>query len=164
MASEFSFDIVSKVDLTEVKNAIDQSEKEIANRYDFRNTKTKFELEGNLVKILSDDEFHLQLVLDVLRGKLAKRNVSLKSLEYGKIEAASGGAARQTITLRQGIPTDEAKALVRKLKDAGLKAQAQIQGEAVRISSKDKDALQSVQQFVKRLEDLPYDPTFENYR
>lgn len=164
MASEFSFDVVSKVDLTEVKNAIDQAERDIANRYDFRNTKTKFDLEGNQLKIFSDDEFHLEMVLDVLRGKLAKRNVSLKSLEYGKIEAASAGAARQTITLRQGIPTDDAKALVRKIKESGLKAQAQIQGEAVRIVSKDKDVLQSVQQLVKRLEDLPYDPTFENYR
>lgn len=164
MPSEFSFDIVSKVDLTEVKNAIDQAERDIANRYDFRNTKTKFDLEGNQLKILSDDEFHLEMVLDVLRAKLAKRNVSLKSLEYGKIEGASGGAARQTITLRQGIPTDDAKALVRKIKESGVKAQAQIQGEAVRVSSKDKDALQSVQQLVKRMEDLPYDPTFENYR
>jgi uncharacterized protein YajQ (UPF0234 family) len=104
------------------------------------------------------------MVIDVLRAKLAKRNVSLKSLEYGKVEAASGGAARQTITLRQGIPTDDAKALVRKIKESGLKVQAQIQGEAVRVSSKDKDSLQSVQQLVKKLEDLPYDPTFENYR
>jgi uncharacterized protein YajQ (UPF0234 family) len=164
MASEFSFDVVSKVDLTEVKNAVDQAEREIANRYDFRNTKTKFDLEGNQLKILSDDEFHLELVLDILRAKLAKRNVSLKSLEYGKIEGASGGAARQTITLRQGIPTDDAKALVRKIKESGLKAQAQIQGEAVRVTSKDKDSLQGVQQLVKRLEDLSYDPTFENYR
>lgn len=164
MAGEYSFDIVSKVDITEVKNAIDQAEREIANRYDFRNTKTKFDLEGNQLKILSDDEFHLELVLDVLRAKLAKRNVSLKSLEYGKIEAASAGAARQTITLRQGIPTDDAKALVRKIKESGVKAQAQIQGDAVRVTSKDKDSLQSVQQLVKRMEDLPYDPTFENYR
>jgi uncharacterized protein YajQ (UPF0234 family) len=164
MASEFSFDIVSKVDLTEVKNAIDQAEREIANRYDFRSTKTKFDLEGNQLKILSDDEFHLELVLDVLRAKLAKRNVSLKSLEYGKIEAASAGAARQTVTLRQGIPTDDAKALVRKIKESGLKVQVQIQGEAVRVTGKDKDSLQGVQQLVKKLEDLPYDPTFENYR
>jgi uncharacterized protein YajQ (UPF0234 family) len=164
MASEFSFDIVSKVDMTEVKNAIDQAEREIANRYDFRNTKTKFELEGAQLKILSDDEFHLELVLDVLRAKLAKRSVSLKSLEYGKIEAASAGAARQTITLRQGIPTDDAKTLVRKIKELGLKVQAQIQGDAVRVTSKDKDSLQGVQQVVKRMEDLPYDPTYENYR
>jgi len=90
--AEYSYDVVSKVDLTEVKNAIDQAEREIANRFDFRNTKTAFTQEGNAIKILSDDAFHLEMVLDILRGKLAKRNVSLKALEYGKIESASGGA------------------------------------------------------------------------
>lgn len=164
MAAEFSFDVVSKVDLTEVKNAIDQAEREIANRFDFRNSKTKFTLEENQVKILSDDEFHLEMVLDILRSKLAKRNVSLKSLEYGKVEPASGGAARQTVTIKQGIPTEEARALVKKIKEAGIKVQAQIQGDAVRVTGKDKDALQSVQKLIRSLEDLPYDPAFENYR
>lgn len=164
MASEFSFDIVSKVDLTEVKNAIDQAEREIANRYDFRNSKTQMTLENNMLKVLSDDEFHLEMVMDVIRGKLAKRNVSLKSLEYGKIEQASGGTVRQSITLRQGIPTDSAKELVRNIKTQGFKVQAQIQGEAVRITSSSKDALQAVQRYVLGLEDLPYDPKFENYR
>ena len=83
MATEFSFDVVSKVDLTEVRNAIDQAEREIVNRFDFRNTKTKFDLEDNTVKVLSDDEFHLAMVLDILRSKFAKRNISLKALEYG---------------------------------------------------------------------------------
>lgn len=164
MATEYSFDVVSKVDLTEVKNAIDQAEREISGRFDFRNTKTAFTQDGNSIKILSDDEFHLNMVLDILRAKLAKRNVSLKAIEYGKVEPASGGAARQTITLRQGIPTDDAKALVKKIKESGLKVQSQIQGEAVRVSGKDKDALQGVQRLIKSLEDLPYDPTFENYR
>ena len=102
MATEFSFDITSKVDLTEVKNAIDQTEKEIASRYDFRETKSTLELEDNTVKLLSDDEFHLTTLIDILRGKMAKRNISLKALEYGKIEAGSRGTARQTITLRAG--------------------------------------------------------------
>ena len=164
MATENSFDVVSKVDITEVKNAIDQAERDIANRFDFRNTKTAFTLEGNSIKILSDDEFHLTMVLDVLRGKLAKRNVSLKALEYGKVEAASGGAARQTITLRQGIPTDDARSLVKEIKASGLKVQAQIQGDALRVSGKDKDALQAVQRLIKGMEDLPYDVGFENYR
>ena len=128
MASEFSFDVVSTVDLNEVKNAIDQAEKEITTRYDFRGTKTKIELEDSTLKILSDDAFHLDIVLDIVRSKFAKRNISLKSLEYGKVEAASGGAARQTVTLKQGIPTDEAKKLAKKIKDSGLKVQAQIQG------------------------------------
>jgi uncharacterized protein YajQ (UPF0234 family) len=164
MATEYSFDVVSKVDLTEVKNAIDQAEKEITNRYDFRNTKTAFTQEGNTIKILSDDEFHLNMVLDILRGKLAKRSVSLKALEYGKIESASGGAVRQTITLRQGIPTEEAKSLVKHIKASGIKVQAQIQGEALRVSGKDKDSLQAVQRLIKSLEDLPYDVAYENYR
>ena len=103
-------------------------------------------------------------MLEIIRSKLVKRNISLKSLEYGKVEQASGGAARQTVTLRQGIPMEEAKKLVKDLKGAGLKAQAQIQGEAVRISSKDKDALQAAQAHIKGLKDLPYDVTFTNYR
>jgi len=164
MASEYSFDVVSRVELTEVKNAIDQAEREIANRYDFRNSKTAFTLEENTVKILSDDEFHLTMTLDVLRSKFAKRNVSLKALEYGKIEQASGGAVRQVITLRQGIPTDEARKLVKLIKDSGIKAQAQIQGEQLRISGKEKDSLQAVQRLIRSQEDLPFDVEFSNYR
>ena len=164
MASEFSFDVVSTVDLNEVKNAIDQAEKEITTRYDFRGTKTKIELEDSTLKILSDDEFHLDIVLDIVRSKFAKRNVSLKSLEYGKVEAASGGAARQTVTLKQGIPTEEAKKLAKKIKDSGIKVQAQIQGEALRITGKDKDALQAAQSLLKGLPDLPFDMSFNNYR
>ena len=163
-ATEYSFDVVSTVDLSEVKNAIDAAEKEIATRYDLRNTKTKIEQDENTLKILSDDQFRLDIVLEIVRSKLVKRNISLKSLEYGKVEQASGGAARQTVTLRQGIPMEEAKKLVKDLKGAGLKAQAQIQGEAVRISSKDKDALQTAQAHIKGLKDLPYDVTFTNYR
>src|SRR5581483_7131698 len=116
MAQEYSFDIVSKVDLTEVKNALDQAEREIANRFDFRNSKTLFALEDNTIRIISDDEFHLNMVLDILRSKLAKRNVSLKALQYGKIEPAAHGTVRQVVTLRQGIPTEEAKALVKQIK------------------------------------------------
>lgn len=164
MATEFSFDVVSRVDITEVKNAIDQAEREISNRFDFRGTKTKFDLEGDSIKVLSDDEFHLEMVLDILRSKLAKREVSLKALEYGKIESASGGAVRQVVTLRQGIPMEEAKALVREIKAAGIKAQAQIQGDQLRVSGKDKDSLQAVQRLIRGKEDLPYDVEFVNYR
>lgn len=164
MATEFSFDVVSRVDITEVKNAIDQAEKEIANRFDFRGSKTSFTLDENSIKVLSDDEFHLTMVLDILRSKLAKRNVSLKALEYSKIESASGGTVRQTVTLKQGIPTDEAKALVRDIKAAGIKAQAQIQGDQLRVTGKDKDSLQAVQRLIRSKEDLPYDVEFINYR
>ena len=164
MAAEFSFDVTSKVDLTEVKNAIDQTEKEIASRYDFRETKSTLELEDNSVKLLSDDEFHLTTLIEILRGKMAKRNISLKALEYGKIEAGSRGTARQTITLRQGIPTDEAKKLVKLIKDAGIKVNAQIQGEQLRVTGKDKDALQAVQKLIRSQEDLSFDVEFSNYR
>ena len=164
MATEFSFDVISKVDLTEVKNAIDQTEKELASRYDFRETKSTIELEENTVKLLSDDEFHLTALIDMLRGKMAKRNISLKALEYGKIEAGSRGTARQTITLKQGIPTDEAKKLVKLIKDAGIKVNAQIQGEQLRVTGKDKDSLQAVQKLIRSQEDLPFDVEFSNYR
>lgn len=164
MASEYSFDVVSKVDLTEVKNAIDQAEREIAGRYDFRQSQTAFVLEDTTLKVSSDDEFHLELALDVLRGKFTKRGVSLKALEYGKIESASRGSVRQSITLKQGIPTEEAKRIVREIKAAGIKAQAQIQGEQLRVSSKEKDALQAVQKLIRGLEDLTCDVEFANYR
>lgn len=164
MATEYSFDVVSKVDLTEVKNAIDQTEREILTRYDFRGTKSKIELEDSTLKLLSDDEFHLTTLIEILRGKMAKRNISLKALEYGKVEFGLHGTARQTITLRQGIPTDEARALVAKIKAAGIKANAQIQGDQLRVSGKDKDALQAVQRLILGLQDLPYDVEFSNYR
>jgi uncharacterized protein YajQ (UPF0234 family) len=165
MATEFSFDVISKVDLTEVKNALDQAEREIAGRFDFRQSKTAFQLEENTVKVTSDDEFHLSMTLDIIRSKFAKRNVSLKALEYGKIEQASGGTVRQVITLKQGIPTDEAKKLVRDIKASGIKAQAQIQGEQLRVTSKEKNSLQAVQKLIRDLEaDLPFDVAFDNYR
>jgi uncharacterized protein YajQ (UPF0234 family) len=162
--AEYSFDVVSKVDLTETKNAIDQAEKEIAGRYDFRQTITEFMLDESTIKVTSDDEFRLNLALDVLRAKLSKRNISLKALEYGKIEQGSRGSVRQTITLRQGIPMDEAKKLVDKIKSAGMKANAQIQGDQLRISGKEKDALQAVQKLIRGMEDLPFDAEFTNYR
>ena len=161
---EYSFDVVSKVDITEVKNAIDQAEKEITGRYDFRQTITEFVLDENTIKVTSDDEFRLNMALDVLRAKLSKRNVSLKALEYGKVEQGTRGSVRETITLRQGIPMDEAKKLVVKIKSAGIKANAQIQGEQLRISGKEKDALQAVQKLIRGMEDLLFDAEFTNYR
>ncbi len=162
--TEYSFDVVSKLDLTIVKNALDQAEKEIEGRYDFRGSKTSIELEENRMTIVSDDEFHLGLVLDVVRSKFSKRDLSLKAWEYGKIEPASKGTVRQVITLRQGIPMDDAKSLVKRIKDAGLKANAQIQGDQLRITGKDKDALQAAQKLIRDVEDLPFDVTFTNYR
>ncbi len=164
MAQEFSFDIVSRVEITEVKNALEQAEREVATRFDFRNSKTKWDLEDNSINVLSDDEFKLELTLDIIRSKLAKRNVSLKALEYGKIESASGGAVRQVVTLKQGIPTDQSKKIVAAIKAAGLKVQAQIQGEELRVTSKTKDELQAVQKLIKGMEELPFDVEYTNYR
>ena len=164
MATEFSFDVIAKVDLTEVKNAIDLAEREITTRYDFRNTKTQIDLEGNSLKIVSDDEYHLETVKDIIRGRFAKREISLKALEYGKIEPASGGCLRQVITIKQGIPTEDAKRIVKEIKTAGIKVQTQIQGDQLRVSGKEKDALQAVQRLVKSMEDLSFDATFSNYR
>ncbi len=163
MATEFSFDVVSRIELTEVKNAIDLVNREIETRYDFRNSKTDITHDGNQIKVISDDEFHLETVKDIIRARFAKRNLSLKAFEYGKIEPASGGTVRQVITLKQGIPTDESKKLVKELKAAGIKVQAQIQGEELRITGKEKDALQSAQRLIKGL-DLPFDVEFTNYR
>lgn len=164
MAQEFSFDVVSRVEMTEVKNALDQAEREVATRFDFRNSKTKWDLEDNAIKVLSDDEFKLELTLDILRSKLAKRNVSLKALEYGKIESASGGTVRQVVTLKQGIPTDQSKKIVAAIKAAGIKVTTQIQGEELRVTAKVKDELQAVQKLIKGMEDLPFDVEYTNYR
>lgn len=162
--AEYSFDVVSRVEVTEVRNAIDQTERELAGRFDFRDSKSSLALEGESLTLTSDDEFKLNALLDILRGKLAKRGVSLKALEYGKIESASRGTVRQVVTLKQGISTDDAKALAKSIKESGIKANAQVQGEQLRVSAKDKDALQAVQRLIKGMENLPYDVEFTNYR
>lgn len=164
MPQDNSFDVVSRVEMTEVKNALEQAEREIGTRFDFRNSKTKLELDGSAIKILADDEYKLETTLDILRSKMAKRNVSLKALEYGKIEPAAGGTVRQTVTLKQGIPTDQGKKIVAAIKAAGLKVQAQVQGEELRVTGKSKDDLQAAQRLIKGMEDLPFDVEFTNYR
>ncbi len=164
MATEYSFDVVSKVDLTEVKNAVDQTEKEISTRFDFRGTVSEIKIEDSSLKLTSDDEFKLEQLLEILRTRMAKRGVSLKALEYGKIEQGTKGSVRQTITLKQGIPTDEAKKVTRDIRASGIKVTAQIQNEQIRIASKDKDALQAVQKLIREMEGLPFDVEFTNYR
>ena len=165
MASDKSFDVVSKVDLAEVENAINQAIKEIYNRYDFKGTKTTIELdkEKNEIRILSDDDFKLKSVIDVLETKLVKRNVSVKALEYGNVESASGGAARQSITLQQGIPTDKAKEIIKLLKGTKMKLQGEIQKDQVRIRGKKLDDLQEFMAILKE-KDLGIHMEFENYR
>jgi uncharacterized protein YajQ (UPF0234 family) len=163
MAAENSFDIVSEVDLQEVRNAVSQADKEIANRYDLKKAAADLRLEGEEISLEAADEFSLTQALEVLKSKLIKRNVQLKSLRYGKIEPASGGRARQKITLQQGIPQETAKKIVAEIKAKKLKVQAAIQGDTVRVSGKNRDDLQTVIALLKSL-DLDVPLTFTNYR
>ncbi len=145
MASDSSFDVVSKVELQEVKNAIDQASKEVGARFDLKNSKAKIELEGTeAIQLASADEYSLTAVIEILSQKLVKRGISLKNLEYEKLEQAAGQSVRQKIKLKQGIASENAKKIVAAVKDSKLKAQASIQGDTVRIVSKDKDTLQQI--------------------
>ena len=163
MAAENSFDIVSKVDLQEVRNAFNQAEKEIVNRYDLKKAAAEMRLEGEEMTLEAADDFSLKQVVDVLQTKLVKRGVDLKSLRYAKVEAATHGRARQKVTLQQGIPQETAKKIVAEIKQKKLKVQAAIQGDTVRVSGKNRDDLQTVIAALKDLElDIPL--TFSNYR
>ncbi len=163
MAKESSFDIVSKTDMQEVVNAVHQAQKEIETRFDFKGSKSSLDLQGEEIVVIGDDEFKLTSVIDILQSKLVKRNVALKSLDYGKIESASQGTVRQTIKIKQGISQDVAKQIVKAVKDSKIKVQASIQGDQVRVAGKDKDDLQSVIQLLKS-QDYPVDLQFVNYR
>lgn len=162
-AAENSFDIVSTVDLQEVRNAVSQAEKEIANRYDLKKAAADLRLEKEEITLEAADDFSLEQSLEVLKTKLVRRGVNLKSLRYGKVEPASGGRARQKITLQQGIPQETAKKLVAEIKTKKLKVQAAIQGDTVRVSGKNRDDLQEVIAALKAL-DLDVPLTFSNYR
>lgn len=163
MAAENSFDVVSNVDFQEVRNAVHQAEKEIVNRYDLKKAGAELRLEGEEIVLEAADEFSLKQALDTVQSKLVKRGVNLKSLRYGKVEPASGGRARQKITLQQGIPQETAKKLVAEIKSKKLKVQAAIQGDTVRVSGKNRDDLQAVIATLKAL-DLDVPLTFTNYR
>ncbi len=165
MADAFSFDIVSKVDLQEVDNAINQARKEIIQRYDFKGSKTSIELDQKeyLVTLISDDEFKVKSVLDILESKLVKRKVPLKALSLGKIEPAAGGTARQVITLQNGIDKERAKAITKLIKESKLRVQTQIMEDQIRVSGKSKDDLQAAIALVRQA-DLPFAIQFINYR
>lgn len=164
MASTSSFDVVSKIDIQEVKNAIETATKELRQRFDLKGTKSEVQLEDDKELILSStDEYKLKAVNDILQSKLVKRGISLKALVYGKIEQALGGRARQKITLQQGISQEKAKAIGKEIRDSKLKVQSQIQGEHLRISGKSKDDLQEVMALLKS-KDFGIDLQFENYR
>jgi len=163
MADTSSFDVVSEVDRQEVKNAIQQAGKEVATRYDLKKANARIDLEGEDMVVESSDEYTLGQALDVLKGRLVRRGVDLKSLRPGKIEPASGGRARQRIAVQEGIPQETAKKIVAEIKKRKLKVQAAIQGDSVRISGKSKDDLQEVIAHLKSL-DLDVPLTFTNYR
>lgn len=164
MASDNSFDIVSKVDLQEVSNAIQQALKELHQRYDLKDSHSNIEMEGKDAIILtSADDYKLKAVNDVFQGKLVKRGVSLKGLTYGKIEPAANSTVRQKVTLQQGLSTEKAKEIVKYIKDSKKKVQASIQGDFVRVSGKDRDSLQDIIAAL-RGQDFGIDMQFINYR
>ena len=163
MAQQNSFDIASKVDRSEIVNAIDQTMKEVRQRFDFKGSHASVAREDKDLVLTAEDETKLRNMNDILQGKLVKRGISLKALDYQKIEPAAGGTVRQTVKIQQGIPTDKAKEIVKYIKDEKLKVQASIQGESVRVSGKDRDTLQEVIAKLKA-KDFGIDMTFDNYR
>ena len=165
MAQENSFDIVSKVDIQEVRNAIDQALKEVRQRFDLKDSHSEVNLAeaDKEIQLASDGEYHLEAVREILGQKLVKRGVSLKNLTYEKVEPATGKSVRQKIKLQVGIPIERAKEIVRLVKDSKKKAQASIQGDTVRVSSKDRDELQSIIALL-RGKDLGVELQFTNYR
>jgi len=163
MAAENSFDIVCKVDMQEVTNALDQARREIETRYDLKGSKNEVKLEKTDLTLTVADEMKLKAVIDILQSKLHKRGVPLKALDYGKVEEASGGALRQKITIQQGIPIEKAREIVRVVKDSKVRVQASIQEKQVRVSGKNRDDLQAVIALVKS-KDLGIALQFTNYR
>ena len=161
--ADSSFDVVSSVDLQEVKNAIGQAMKEISTRFDLKGTSSNIELVGEEIIITSGDDSKMKAVRDVLEGRLVKRNVPLKALTFGDIQKALGGTARQTVAMQKGIPTEKAREIVKIIKGSKLKVQAAIQADQVRVSGKSKDDLQQVQQLLRGA-DLDFAVQFVNYR
>lgn len=163
MSLNYSFDIVSKVDAQEIKNAVDQSQKELAGRFDFKGSNSEISLDKDIITLLSDDEFKLKQLQDILEKRLIKRNIDIRMVEYGKHEPATGLSIRQKVTFKQGIAQEKAKELTKLIREKKFNVQGQIQGDEVRISSKNKDDLQKVIQFLKSI-DLGYPIDFTNYR
>ena len=165
MAETSSFDIASTVEGQEVKNAVDQTMKELGQRFDFKGScaKVTFNEKDGYLRVEADDDYKLKAVIDILKGKCVKRHVSLKALIHGKVEQALGGTVRQQMTIQNGIADDKAKVIAKSIRESRLKAQAQIQGDIVRVQSKSKDELQAVMAFLKT-QDFGIDMQFVNYR
>jgi cyclic-di-GMP-binding protein len=163
MAKESSFDIVSKVDLPEVSNGINIALKEIQTRYDFKGSKSDIKLEKEEIVLISDDDYKLEQLKDVLITKLIKRGVPIKNIDYGKVENASGGTVRQRASLVQGIDKDNSKKINTIIKNTGLKVKSQIQDDQIRVTAKSRDDLQQIIAAI-RAADLPIEVQFLNYR
>ncbi len=165
MAADNSFDIVSKVEIQEVKNAIDQATKEVNARFDLKDSKSSIKLDGDEkgLELASADSYKLEAVTQILEQKLIKRGISVKSMDYGTVEPAANSSVRQKVTLRQGIAIEKSKEIVRIIKDSKTKVQATIQGDTVRITGKDRDTLQETIALLKK-QDLGIDMQFTNFR
>src|ERR1700688_4693343 len=158
-----TFDIVSKIDLQEVSNPIQQALKEIHTRFDLKDSKSDIDLQKDAIVLHSADEYKLKAVNDIFQQKLVKRGVSLKGLTYGAVEPAAGGTVKQKITMQQGIPIEKARQMVKLIKDSKKKVNASIQGDLVRVSGKDRDALQEIIALLRN-QDFGIDTQFTNYR
>lgn len=163
MATDASFDIVSRIDRQELDNALNQARKEIENRFDFRHSKTSIEADDGKITLVSDDELKMRNVVDVIRGKAVKRGIDMKAFDFGAVEPAAGSTVRQVISLRAGIPKDKSKVLIEKIKTLKLKVNAQYQDEQIRVSGKNKDDLQKVIAALRAL-DFEIPLQFVNYR
>lgn len=164
MSKQASFDIVSKVDLQEVDNAVNQANREISQRYDFKGSISKIEWDGKQeIKLLADNEYRLEAVVDILKSKMIRRGIAVRSLEFGKVEPASGGHLRQTVKVSQGISKEKAKEIVASIKALKLKVQAQIMDDQVRVSGKSRDELQATIQALKQ-KDFGVELQFVNFR
>jgi hypothetical protein len=165
MADTSSFDIVSKIDLQEVDNAVNQGRKEIVQRYDFKDSKTSIEVneKEHQITLISDDDYKMKAVVDILQNKFIKRNVPLKAITYGAVEPAAGGTVKQILKLQNGIEKENAKMIVEMIKKTKLKVQSQIMEDQVRVSGKSKDDLQAIINMVRNA-DLKFAVQFVNYR
>lgn len=158
-----TFDVVSEIDEQEVKNAVDQAQREVTTRFDFKDTNSTIEFAGEKITLASVTEDRLKALLQVLEEKFARRNVSLKTLDYGKVEEATKGTARQVITLKAGLSSDKAKEINRAIKESGQKVQSQTQGDSVRVTGKKRDDLQAIITFLKE-KDFEIPLQFNNFR
>lgn len=163
MAKDSSFDVVSKVDMPEVTNAVQQAQKELIQRFDFKNSKSAIKLEEDKIVLISDDDFKLTNVVDILESKLVKRGISLRALEYGKSQSAAGDTVRQEIKLVQGIAQEKSKLINKVLKDSKLKVASSIQGDEIRVTGKNKDDLQAAIGLLRK-EDFGIELQFINFR